>query len=175
MQGNENRSPSPPDEKHKYRPQNLIRFHLQGRSCVLKRPPTLPTSTGTHCNDKRSGNLPPSFRAFCTFSLKHYREEPGTSKCGHGTVFSGLEIRVILWSKSSGTENFNSAKSFLKFRSTSRGYPFFWKLRKFPVLFGISTLYESALVPLVVKKLQDGGESFESTLHCCMQSDLPQF
>ena len=29
--------------KHKYRPQNLIRFRLKGYSCVLKRPPTLPT------------------------------------------------------------------------------------------------------------------------------------
>ena len=34
-------------EKHKYRPKNLIRFHLQGCSCVLKCPPTLPTSKDT--------------------------------------------------------------------------------------------------------------------------------
>ena len=50
-------------EKHKYQPQNVIRFHLQGCSCVLKRPPTLPTSKESHCNDKRFGNLPPSFRS----------------------------------------------------------------------------------------------------------------
>ena len=31
-------------EKQKYPPQNVIRFHLQGCCCVLKRPPTLPTS-----------------------------------------------------------------------------------------------------------------------------------
>ena len=34
-------------EKHKCRPQTLIRFHLQGCSSVLKPPPTLPTSN-TH-------------------------------------------------------------------------------------------------------------------------------
>ena len=50
-------------EKHKYRPQNVIRFHLQGCRCVLKRPPTLSTSKDTQCNDKRFGNLPPSFRS----------------------------------------------------------------------------------------------------------------
>ena len=50
-------------EKHKYRPKNLICFHLQGCSCVLKRPPTLRTSKDTHCGDKRFGNLPPSFRS----------------------------------------------------------------------------------------------------------------
>ena len=44
-------------EKHKYRPQNVIRFHLLGCICVLKRPPTLTTSKDTHCNDKRFGNL----------------------------------------------------------------------------------------------------------------------
>ena len=55
------------EEKHKYRPENLIRFHLQGCSCVLKCPPTLPTSKDTHCNDKRFGNLPPSFRSLAFF------------------------------------------------------------------------------------------------------------
>ena len=54
-------------EKHKYRPQNVIRFHLQGCSCVLKRPPPLPTNKDTHCNDKRFGNLPPSFRSLAFF------------------------------------------------------------------------------------------------------------
>ena len=54
-------------EKHKYRPQNVIRFHLQGCSCVLKRPPTLPTSEDTHSNDKHFGNLPPSFRSLAFF------------------------------------------------------------------------------------------------------------
>ena len=54
-------------EKHKYRPQNVIRFHLQGCSYVLKRPPTLPTSKDTHSNDKRFGNLPPSFRSLAFF------------------------------------------------------------------------------------------------------------
>ena len=47
-----------------------------------------------------------------------------------------------------------SRNSFRKFRFISRGCPFFleiWKFRKFPVLFGISTRYESAPVPLVVK------------------------
>ena len=42
--------------------------------------------------------------------------------------------------------------------------PFFleiWKFRKFPVPFGISTRYEFSR-----EKLQDGGESFESTLLC---------
>lgn len=48
---------------HKYRPQNFIRFHLQGCSCVLKHPPTLPTSKDTLCNDKRFGNQLPSFRS----------------------------------------------------------------------------------------------------------------
>ena len=56
-------------EKHKYQPQNVIRFHLQGCSCVLKRPPTLPTSKDSHCNDKRFGNLPPSFRSLAFFLL----------------------------------------------------------------------------------------------------------
>ena len=55
------------NEKHKYRPQNVIRFHLQGCCCVLKRPPTLPTSKDSHCNDKRFGNLPPSFRSLAFF------------------------------------------------------------------------------------------------------------
>ena len=50
-------------EKHKYRPKNLIHFHLQGCSCVLKRSLTLPMSKDTHCNDKRVGNLPPSVRS----------------------------------------------------------------------------------------------------------------
>ena len=54
-------------EKHKYRPKNLIRFHLQGCSCVLKRPPTRPTSKDIHCNHKRFGNLPPSFRSLSFF------------------------------------------------------------------------------------------------------------
>ena len=53
--------------KNKYRQQNLICFHLQGCSSVLKRPPTLPTSNETHCNDKRFGNLPPSFRCLAFF------------------------------------------------------------------------------------------------------------
>ena len=54
-------------EKHKYRPQNVIRFYLQGYSCVLKRPPTLLTSKDTHCNDERFGNLPPSLRSLAFF------------------------------------------------------------------------------------------------------------
>ena len=55
-------------EKHKYRPQNFkFRFHLQGCSYVLKCPPTLPTNKDTHCNDKRFGNLPPSFRSLAFF------------------------------------------------------------------------------------------------------------
>ena len=52
-------------EKQKYWPQNVIRFHLHG--CVLKRLPTLPTSKDTHSNDKRFGNLPPSFRSWAFF------------------------------------------------------------------------------------------------------------
>ena len=43
--------------KHKYRPQNLFRFHLQGCSCVLKRPPTLPRSKNTHYNDCKRYNV----------------------------------------------------------------------------------------------------------------------
>ena len=55
-------------EKHKYRPQNVIRFHLQGCNCVLKRPPTLRTSKDTHCSDiKRFENLPPSFISLAFF------------------------------------------------------------------------------------------------------------
>ena len=54
-------------EKHKHRPQNLIRFHLQGCSSILKPPPILPTSKDTHCNNKRFGNLPPSFRSLAFF------------------------------------------------------------------------------------------------------------
>ena len=54
-------------EKHKYRPQNVIRFHLRGCCCFLKRPPTLPTSKDSHSNDKRFGNLPPSFRSLAFF------------------------------------------------------------------------------------------------------------
>ena len=38
-------------EKHKYRPQNLIRFHLQDRSFFPKHPLTLPTSKNTHWID----------------------------------------------------------------------------------------------------------------------------
>ena len=68
-------------EKHKYRPQNVIRFHLQGCCRVLKRPPTLPISKDSHCNDKRFENLPPSFtEIFSILSRKYYREEPGTVK-----------------------------------------------------------------------------------------------
>ena len=54
-------------EKHKYRPQNVIRFHPQCCSCVLKRPPTQPTSKESHCNNKRFGHLPPSFRSLAFF------------------------------------------------------------------------------------------------------------
>ena len=53
--------------KNKYRAQNVIRFHLQGCSCVLKRPPTQPTRKDAHCNDKRFGNLPPSFTSLPFF------------------------------------------------------------------------------------------------------------
>ena len=42
-------------DKQKKRLQNLIRFHLQGCSCVLKRLPKLPTSKDTPCIDKRFG------------------------------------------------------------------------------------------------------------------------
>ena len=49
------------------RPQNLIRFHQQGCSCVLKRRPTLLTSKDTYSNDKRFGNLPPFFRSLAFF------------------------------------------------------------------------------------------------------------
>ena len=47
-----------------------------------------------------------------------------------------------------------SGNSFRKFRFTSRGCPFFleiWKIRQFPVPFGISTRYELAPVSLAVK------------------------
>ena len=54
-------------EKHKYRPQKVICFHLQGCCCVLKRPPTLPSSKDSHCNDKRFENLSPSFRSLAFF------------------------------------------------------------------------------------------------------------
>ena len=54
-------------EKQKYRPQNVIRFHLQGCCCVLKRSPILPTSRDSHCDDKRFGNLLPSFRSLAFF------------------------------------------------------------------------------------------------------------
>ena len=54
-------------EKHKYRKQNVIRVHLQGCCYVLKRPPTLPTSKDSHYNDKRFGNLQPSFRSLAFF------------------------------------------------------------------------------------------------------------
>ena len=50
-------------EKRKYQPKNLIHFHLQGCSCVLKRSLTLPMSKDTNCNDKRVENLPPSVRS----------------------------------------------------------------------------------------------------------------
>ena len=60
-------------------------FHLQGCSCVLKRPPTLPTSKDSHCNDKRFGNLPPSFRSLAFF-------------LGSITVKSvALNVRVDKW------------------------------------------------------------------------------
>ena len=69
-----------------------------------------------------------------------------------------------------------SGNLFRKFRFTSRRCPFFWK-------FGNSGnfLFHLAFLPGLNRpssfsgeKLQDGGESFESTLHW-MQNDLPQF
>ena len=86
-------------EKHKYRPKNLIRFHLQGCSCVLKRPLTLPTSKDTHCNDKRFGNLPPSFRSLSFFlrsitvkSLALYEWTNGTEIFGNSGKSGKNEI-----------------------------------------------------------------------------------
>ena len=70
-----------------------------------------------------------------------------------------------------------SGNSFRKFRSTSRGCPFFWKFgNSGNFLFHLAFLSGmiSALVSLVVNfastKAKDGGES---TLHW-MQNDLPQ-
>ena len=86
-------------EKHKYRPQNVIRFHLQGCICVLKRPPTLTTSKDTHCNDKRFGNLPPSFRSLAFFlrsitvkSLALYEWTNGTEIFGNSGKSGKKEI-----------------------------------------------------------------------------------
>ena len=45
----------------------LYFLHLQGCSCVLKRPPTLPMRKDTHCIVKRFGNLPLSFRSLVFF------------------------------------------------------------------------------------------------------------
>ena len=71
-----------------------------------------------------------------------------------------------------------SGNSFRKFRSTSRGCPFFWKFgNSGNFLFHLAFLscMISALVSLVVNfastKAKDSGES---TLHW-MQNDLPQF
>ena len=70
-----------------------------------------------------------------------------------------------------------SGNSFRKLWTTSGGCPFFleiWKFRKFPVPFGISTRFESTLVPLVVKSYKmAASKSVESTLHW-MQNDLPR-
>ena len=53
-------------EKHKYRPQNVIRFYLLGYSCVSNVCQHY-RRTKTHCSDKRFGNLPPSFRSLAFF------------------------------------------------------------------------------------------------------------
>ena len=70
-----------------------------------------------------------------------------------------------------------SGNSFRKLWTTSGGCPFFWKFwkfRKFPVPFGISTRFESTPVPLVVKSYKmAASKSVESTLQW-MQNDLPR-
>ena len=76
-------------EKHKYRQQNVIRFHLQGCCCVLKRPPTLPTSKDSHCNVKRFGNHAAVFHIFSNLSREYYLEEPGTVRVDKGTEIFG--------------------------------------------------------------------------------------
>ena len=76
-------------------------------------------------------------------------------------AFHSTKISENSGSKSNGTEIFRN--SFRKFRFTSRGCPFFWKFGNsgvwhfYPVWIGPSSLSR--------EKLQDGGESFESTLH----------
>ena len=97
-------------EKHKYRPQNVIRFHLQGCSCVLERPPILPTSKDTHSNDKRFGNLPPSFRSLAFF-LRSI------------TVKS-----VALYEWTNGTEIFGNSGKSRKKEIPRKVLPFFRKL-----------------------------------------------
>ena len=76
--------------------------------------------------------------------------------------------------KSNGTESF--LKSFRKFRSTSRGYQFLWNLEIPEISCSIWHFYPVWICPSSFsrEKLQDGSESFESTLHW-MQNNLPQF
>ena len=71
-----------------------------------------------------------------------------------------------------------SGNSFRKFQSTSRGCPSvmveIWKFRKFPVPFGISTRYESASIPLIVKSYKMV-PSLSSRHYTGCKNDLPQF
>ena len=75
-------------------PTTKIRFHLQGCSCVLKRPPTLPTGKDTHNNDKRFGNLLPSFlsRKYTVKSLALYERTNGTEIFGNSGKSGKKEI-----------------------------------------------------------------------------------
>ena len=120
-------------EKHKYRPQNVIRFHLQGCICVLKRPPTLPTSKDTHSNDKRFGNLPPSFRSLAFFlrsitvkSLALYEWTNGTEIFGNSGKSGKQEIpRKVLpfFPKTFHRDepfHLNSPRNYRKFHSNGK-------------------------------------------------------
>ena len=120
-------------EKQKYRPQNVIRFHLLGRCCVLKRPTTLPTSKDTHCNDKRFGNLPPSFRSLAFFlrsitvkSLALYEWTNGTEMFGNSGKSGKKEIprKVLPFFRklSTGDEPFHLylPRNYRKFHSNGK-------------------------------------------------------
>ena len=87
-------------------------------------------------------------------------------------VFHSTKISGNTGSKSNGTEIFRKFVSKISFHLSRLSFFLeMWKFRKFPVPFSISTQYEPAPVPLVVKSY-NGGVSFESTLHW-MQNGLP--
>ena len=108
----------------------------------------------------------PPFAPYHSFQLEEQRNARNVPRFWAPSIrpkFPEIPVQNRMEQKFSGN-------SFRKFRFTSRGCPFFsveiWKFRKCPVPFGISTRYESAPVPLVVKLSYKMAASL-STRHCC--------
>ena len=158
-------------EKHKYRPKNLIRFHLQGCSCVLKRPLTLPTSKDTHCNDKRFGNLPPSFRSLSFFlrsitvkSLALWEWTNGTEIFGNSGKRGKKEIprKVLPFSENFPLDepfHLNSLRNCRKFHSNG-------KRSLFPKIFHRDEPFHLNL-PRNYRKFHSNGRRSLKSRHYC--------